>query len=241
MDRFERYIEKTNRAKTPEELFSVFSETLGQYGYDRIHFGLLTDHQDMGLKAGIGILENYPSDWMKYYFENAFDKIDPVVVYATQQDEAFAWEDIGKHIRLHPKQIKCLNLGREAGLHNGVGVPLWGPGQQVAGIGLASSEKKDACRFDADLITAFCNQFYLVYRRLHKKKRPPPENIVLSPREREVLIWAAAGKSDEEIGAILLLSKHTVNMHFRNIYKKIGVNNRILAITKGLSLGLIRR
>ncbi|MGB9154796.1 MAG: LuxR family transcriptional regulator [Alphaproteobacteria bacterium] len=239
MDGFEDYLQKANAAQTPEELFNIFVNTLHQYGFDKVLFGLLTNHKDIGLNAGIGILENYPADWMQYYFEHSFDKVDPIVTYGIHQSGAFKWSDISKHVELERKQLKCLNLGAEAGLNNGISIPLRGSNGQAAGISLASSEKKDACYFNPDLVTAFCNHFYVAYKRLHEKNPINPKNIVLTDKEQEILTWAAVGKTDDEIAQILTISKHTINMHFRHIYAKTEANNRVLAVVKGLSFGLI--
>ena len=239
MAAFEHYLEEANKAKTPEELFDIFLKHLRKYGYDKVLFALITDHKDIDLKAGIGVLRNYPADWMAYYFENEFDKIDPVATYALHQSEVFEWSAIGKNVELLPVQKKCLNMGIEAGLNNGIGLALRGPNNQVAGIGLASSEKKDACEFNADLITAYCNHFYAAYKRLHQKVDLNPQNIVLTNREREILKWTATGKTDDEISDILKISRHTVNMHFRHIYGKLDANNRIFAVVKALNCGLV--
>jgi DNA-binding CsgD family transcriptional regulator len=48
----------------------------------------------------------------------------------------------------------------------------------------------------------------------------------LTPREVEVLRLVAAGKSNTEIGAELVLSVRTVARHITNLYGKIGVQNR---------------
>lgn len=53
---------------------------------------------------------------------------------------------------------------------------------------------------------------------------------VLSAREREVLGLVAAGKSNREIAAELVLSPHTVGRHLENIFAKLGVRSRAAAI-----------
>jgi LuxR family transcriptional regulator, quorum-sensing system regulator BjaR1 len=237
---FEAYLEEANRAQTTQELFDVLVRHMSQYGYDKILFGVLTDHRDINLKAGIGVVQNYPGDWMKFYFEQGYDRIDPIVTYGVHQTGAFEWQQISKQVRLRPKQVKCLNLGREAGLHNGVSIPLRGPNCQLAGISLASSERKDACRFHADLFTAYCTHFYAAYKRLHEPQPLNPHNIVLTPSEMEVLRWAAAGKTDDEIAQILNVTRHTPSMHFRHICDKLGVNRRVMAIVKAITIGLIQ-
>jgi DNA-binding CsgD family transcriptional regulator len=51
----------------------------------------------------------------------------------------------------------------------------------------------------------------------------------LTSREREVLRWIAAGKSDLQIGAILGISPRTVQKHLQHAYEKLGVENRTAA------------
>ena len=51
----------------------------------------------------------------------------------------------------------------------------------------------------------------------------------LTPREREVLDWVAAGKSDRQIAAIVGVSHRTVQKHLEHIYVKLGVENRTAA------------
>jgi DNA-binding CsgD family transcriptional regulator len=52
---------------------------------------------------------------------------------------------------------------------------------------------------------------------------------VLSNREREVLAHLAAGRTNREIAALLLISQHTVARHLENIYAKLGVRTRAAA------------
>jgi DNA-binding CsgD family transcriptional regulator len=49
----------------------------------------------------------------------------------------------------------------------------------------------------------------------------------LSLREEEVLRLLAAGCSNQEIAKQLYISPNTVKTHVKNIYAKMGVNNRL--------------
>ena len=53
--------------------------------------------------------------------------------------------------------------------------------------------------------------------------------LQLTPRESEVLMWVARGKSNRDIAEILNLSPRTVNKHLEQIYAKLGVENRTSA------------
>jgi DNA-binding CsgD family transcriptional regulator len=239
---FEEYVEKTNKARTVDELLQVFLETIKQHGYDRMIFCLLSDHKQIGLAAGVGHLRNYPPDWMQYYFQQNFDKYDPVISYTYEQLSTFTWQEMSERLDLTRKQKLCLNLGMEAGLHNGICTPLRGP-HRLAGIGLATTEKKDACDTNLDMITAYCNHFYICFQRLHAPATnagDPVPNIYLTPREKEILTIVAEGKSDEAIAVLLKLTPHGVDYHMRNIYRKMQTNSRIYAASKAIDLGLIR-
>jgi DNA-binding NarL/FixJ family response regulator len=61
----------------------------------------------------------------------------------------------------------------------------------------------------------------------------------LTDRELEVLRLVAAGKSNREIGAELVISEHTVRRHLQNIFAKLGVSSRTAASTFAFTHGLI--
>lgn len=61
----------------------------------------------------------------------------------------------------------------------------------------------------------------------------------LSEREIEVLQLIAVGLTNPEIAARLYLSLNTVKVHTRNIYGKLGVNNRTQAGTRAKTLGIL--
>jgi LuxR family maltose regulon positive regulatory protein len=61
----------------------------------------------------------------------------------------------------------------------------------------------------------------------------------LSEREIEVLQLVAEGMTNPEIAAKLILSLYTIKTHTRNIYGKLGVNNRTQAVAKARALGIL--
>ncbi|MEZ4713057.1 MAG: response regulator transcription factor [Caldilineaceae bacterium] len=70
---------------------------------------------------------------------------------------------------------------------------------------------------------------------------PPAQPLVepLSERELEILTLIAAGLKNREIAAQLFISLNTVLYHVKNIYGKLGVNKRTLAIIKARELNLL--
>jgi DNA-binding CsgD family transcriptional regulator len=56
----------------------------------------------------------------------------------------------------------------------------------------------------------------------------------LTPREREVLDWVAAGKTNRDVAAILGVSPRTVEKHLERIYEKLGVETRTAAVMRAI-------
>lgn len=61
----------------------------------------------------------------------------------------------------------------------------------------------------------------------------------LTPREREVLLWAARGKSAWETAQLLGLSEKTIKFYLRNASSRLNTKNKTHAAATSLILGLI--
>lgn len=67
-----------------------------------------------------------------------------------------------------------------------------------------------------------------------------PEKCALNDREIETLMWAARGKTSEEIATIMSIAERTVNFHLNNARDKLGVATRIQAAVKATVAGIIQ-
>jgi LuxR family maltose regulon positive regulatory protein len=73
----------------------------------------------------------------------------------------------------------------------------------------------------------------------HSQAPPPVLLEPLSEREQEVLHWYASDLSGPQIAEQLYISMNTLRTHSKNIYTKLGVNNRRAAVSLGRQHGLI--
>lgn len=72
----------------------------------------------------------------------------------------------------------------------------------------------------------------LLHHFLEKNRRAPSirhSDIKLTKRERQILRLIKNGATNLDISAALEVSEHTVKSHLYNVYKKIGVRNRLEA------------
>ena len=237
--RVEDFIEQSNQATNLTTLFSIYSAAMEQYGYDRVLFALVNDHPTLQQEAQHGVVKNYPEDWVAHYLAEGYDKIDAVRQRVMVSVEAFTWDQLVATTQFSKIQQKLFNEAREAGLNNGIGIPLRGPGGTIAGVGAASSQLNVSPfnRFGqrANLITY---QFYFSFWRLMEQKNSKA-NVQLSQREKDILLWSATGKSREDIALALFISSHTVDYHIRNIFRKLETHTMISAVVKAIQMGYI--
>jgi DNA-binding CsgD family transcriptional regulator len=64
------------------------------------------------------------------------------------------------------------------------------------------------------------------------------ERLGLTPREAEVLVLVAAGRTNRQIGEELYVSDKTASVHVSNILRKLGVNSRVDAAAVAQRLGI---
>ena len=69
----------------------------------------------------------------------------------------------------------------------------------------------------------------------------PLQALGVSPREAEVLLWIAQGKTNAEIGGIIGATEGTVKKHMRHLFDKLGADSRgalMLLALEQLSKGI---
>jgi DNA-binding NarL/FixJ family response regulator len=89
----------------------------------------------------------------------------------------------------------------------------------------------------------------VIVRRLGERGQPPQvqnpdlaaprEKCTLTPRELEILWGIAKGLAYAEVAEQLGISRQTVPVHIKNIYRKLQVGNRSEAVFEASRLGLI--
>ena len=234
------HINNINKADDIESAFDYFCNVMLQNGYDQVTYSLVTDHHSLGLPKMHGLVTSYPEDWMKHYVEKDYIEEDPVVLKVKQGGAPFFWDDLEKDRNTPQSAVDILNKAGDAGLKDGIAIPLFSTYGEVVGLGLARKdvEKTRDYQFLA-AAQLLATHFHEKFRFLSAKDNPNNYQP-LSDREADVLSWASEGKENADIAMILNISVDTVKAHLKRSYKKLGVNSRSYAITKALLLGLIR-
>jgi len=81
-----------------------------------------------------------------------------------------------------------------------------------------------------------------VARRLAQEIRGPRSGMAaLTAREREILVLVAAGMSNKEIAAVLVISERTARTHVSNVLGKLNLTSRTQAALVAVREGLVER
>lgn len=241
----EDFVEASNAASCRDEAFALYCKALERLGFDCAVYTFVTDHLEARQRAGHGVQCRFPGDWMAHYQKKGYLAIDPVTQRVKETFAPFRWRDLLRLDHLSDQQARILHEADDAGLHAGLGIPLYGPRGELAGVGLASSckdapsDRDTLCK--ANLLT---NQFHTVYCDLSAREASPervddPPTRPLTKREVEVLKWMMQGKTVSEIALIIRCAEDTVKWHKKQCYTKLHANSRLLAVVKAIRLGYI--
>jgi LuxR family transcriptional activator of bioluminescence operon len=191
-------------------------------------------------------LDNCPEEWRQLCREHDLDT-DPLLRRARREITPILWRDFAPH------EPVWVARARKLGFATGVTQPVHGPDGQwglfsfVKSRGGSQAEREiRAVLAKCQLMTGFVHE---AVERITRTQLFPIVNLEqqkesrfwgLTERERECLDWAAAGNTTPEIATTLQLSGRTVAFHLANARRKLGAVNSSNAISKAISLGLIK-
>ncbi len=241
---FEDFIESSNKLTQHSSLVCLYTEILKKLGFDSVVYSFLTDHRASYQKAGHGVISNYPEDWMNHYLANDYFATDPAVIYGQTTTRAFTWDFVLNDPLTIKKDKYILKEAEDAGLQDGVIIPLHSARGELAGVGLARTEKTEiADKNTLSLLQAITEQFHFCYcqigSQLGRTLDVPKPQKKLTLKQKEVLELLAIDKTANEIAMLMNITENTVNYHIKEIYDRLETNSRILTVVKAIRLGLL--
>lgn len=225
--------------KFPVDIFyaksdlSGFAESFGfsQFAYARSISG-------GAFAEGAAVLSNYSNEWRDAYLLEGVGALDPVLRENFSHGRLFSWGELQKR---SASSEKFFQLSQEHGITPvGFSVPIRSGPRHWSLLSVTTGDKKppSAKAMEAledrarRLALEFHNDIFPGYARAGKFAG-------LSKREREVLYWAALGKTSWETGAILGLKEQSINGYLRNACSKLEAANKTAAVAAAIRAGLI--
>lgn len=233
-------IARIDAARDPAALRRLLVEALSALGLPHVAYCNVSEFQKTGNPASLQTIMTFPEDWTAYYRARHYAAIDPVFHAARFRRRPFRWQDLNRPENLSTRQRRLMAEAAAAGMAHGLTVPLFGPDGEHAVLSVASPEPLEDCPASPSTLAAIATHFHLTHQDLvDGAAREEPAPVPLYPREREVLLWCARGKTSWEIGRILNLAERTVDHYAEQAMSKLQAPNRVAAVLKATRHGLI--
>jgi DNA-binding CsgD family transcriptional regulator len=182
----------------------------------------------------------YPTAWKDHYMDQNLHLVDPTLRIAARSIAPVDWRRLEQDSSFQD----VFGAARDFDLPStGLTVPVRGP---MGDVGLFSVTSRMSAQDWRWLKGSMMGQLQTAAVHLHdtvmtsdaltRTLRYPH----LSTREREVLQWVAAGKSQQDIGDILSISSRTVEVHLRSAREKLCTLTTAQAVGRAVSLGLVQ-
>jgi LuxR family transcriptional regulator, quorum-sensing system regulator BjaR1 len=219
------FIDQLDQLSSIEAVMSATERMLARYGFENFSFSGVP--QNSTSMPGVVIAHRIPAELFKTYVERRYADIDPSMRHLKRTTEPFKWRDVPHNSEREPRAAELMALVTDFGLARGFFVPIPSPAGVFGNVWMSGpkSELTGRSKPALHLISLYA------FDRIHRLYGPlPVPGSRLTPREREVLVWSAHGKSAWEIGEILGIAKRTVDEHAQSAFHKLGASNRTQAV-----------
>ncbi|MEN0078762.1 MAG: LuxR family transcriptional regulator [Pseudomonadota bacterium] len=181
-------------------------------------------------------VHGFPKPWVERYIGQQLYKVDPIPRRSQASTRPFRWLDLVGAPELTARERHYMEVLVDAGLGNGLAVPVFGPHGRNGYCGLGYGPDAGVAHDEeVTVLHEACHLSHLKYCELNPL---PALNAKLSFREGETLSWVAKGLSNGQIADKMGVSPSTIDTNLRRIFAKLGVRDRVTAALRGVALGL---
>ncbi len=235
------YIEKLRGAETPEEKFEVFANAVAEMGFEQALYGYSVVSEDPEISNNAAIFSNFNADFLTTYEDESLADHDISVRHCTVSDLPAPWFDPRILEGLDEDELKVEQVAMDFGFRAGITIPTReGTAGLFGGVSVATRDQSE--KEFKKAVQSYAPQLQLMALCLHadvqRKLNPLPDSL-LTPREKEVLIWAALGLSSKQTARKLGIAFRTVEWHLESARVKLSANNKVHAVSKAVAHGII--
>ncbi|TIY06295.1 MAG: autoinducer-binding protein, partial [Mesorhizobium sp.] len=177
--------------------------------------------------------------WFERYIEAEHAAVDGVCIYSAKTLKPFLWSEVPAKWSDTEGSRRVAGEATEFGIWSGFAVPMLSVHHWQSVLSFASSAKSCILspRHQVQLVTM------AVYAGMSIQALSNDEDGEdegpLTDREKEVLLWAAAGKTSSETSQILGLTERTVKWHSMQAREAFGVATTTQAVIEAVRRRLI--
>lgn len=232
-------------------LEALFSKTLSRLGFPFFAYNIHRMSSSFVMNESTAapqnfIITNFPSEWLNHYFHQKYKDIDPTLKWVAAGQGIAQWSDLLASDDTDKKQKCLLQEARDAGLANGITLPIITELGEAAAISVVpelGAENDERVLATLPIVQILAQGYHRKAKGIllgHSLKiGSARRKSFLSPREIDVLHWMARGKTAWEISEILGISQKSVDFYTDMAKTKLQAMNRTHAVVKAIMLGLV--
>jgi len=219
------FIDSLERLSTLDEVTDALKKTLARSGIESF---IVTDlsTKDHPFEQLV-IASHWPPEFFVHYIKHGYARFDPLNRRCIQSHMPFEWHADSYSRDPDPRVAEMMQRASDFGLKDGYMVPIHGPCGYEGCVSMtaAALHLTDGMKAAIHLMALYAfDRMRALRGDFSDRKRS------LTPRECEVLTWAAQGRSAAQISKTLKISKRTVDEHSQTAARKLGASNRTQAV-----------
>lgn len=234
-----RFLQEAQGLDTLDTLNARFKEAVAALGFTgAVYIRLSADGHSLPPRPVFG--EAAPEGWVDHYFAHNYARFDTAIPMSFQSREPFTWSEAAA--RGMEKGTRTL-FGEAFEWWNSEVLicPVRGINGGLSIVDLTMDRNRQIDEVVRSTAHALASLYAVVGEGFLERPAAPREaEKPLSKREAECVYWVCLGKSDEEIGRILSISKKTANHHIEAAKTKLGVVSRASLAWRAFALGLVQ-
>jgi LuxR family quorum sensing-dependent transcriptional regulator len=179
---------------------------------------------------------SFPNEYLNEYMARGYERIDPIIRDNMASAGLHYW---GDSFDRYGRPRALFDLGNDFGFRNaakGFGYAYGLANCSATERGLISFYGLKRSHRTETILSLVVPCLQEAMKRIRKSTAGAP---LLTPREKEILQWSAAGKSSWDVSQILNLSERTVKYHIDRIMTKLDAANRTHAVAIALRKKMI--
>lgn len=236
------FSEKLTNAATVDLAWSLYSNALAQLGAKSAVYGFFPKTVGRSIASEVVAMSSHPEEFNTLYLDQGYIDHDPFAQYALTEDQRpISWQDPRAGKYRTEKSEFFQNSLRDFGMDYGITIPVRDASNwKLGGTGVCFEASNDK---EGDEIVARATPFVesaaMLFHSRVQEGDMMRQFFPLSVREKECLLWVAAGLTNKEIAFKLSLSDKTVELHIKNAAKRLNARNRAHAVSRALIYGVI--
>ncbi len=223
-------INRINAATTSDELHLTLQRDLASLGYEFLLFAMAPAPHRQTFDRLV-LFQHWPSDWFDQYSRSNFHDHDPIAQFVRTRFDAFDWSDVPPSDDPISRTLMASSAA-DFGMRRGLCIPIHDCFGYRAALSLATSHEPPQSHAAAEMIAIFA------FNRMNRLRLASTPTR-LTTREREVVTWAAAGKTAWDTGSILHVSEQTIEKHLTSAMRKLNSYTKAQVVAESLRSGEI--